>query len=58
MTNLLIIAFAVMIALGGVAAIAEGVMNERASRRSSHGSPADQTGTLADEILEWLKHQQ
>jgi hypothetical protein len=58
MANLLIIASAVTIALGGVAAIAEGVINERASRRSPHGSPIDHTGTLADEILEWLKHQQ
>jgi len=56
MANLLIIAFAVMIALGGMAAIAEGVINERAARRSAHGSLAE-SGALADEILEWLKHQ-
>jgi len=58
MANLLIIASAVTIALGGVAAIAEGVINERASRRSPPGSPTEQTGTLAHEIVEWLKHQQ
>jgi hypothetical protein len=57
MANLLIIGAAVVIALGGVVAIAEGVINERASRRRPPSSPADRAGTLAEEILEWLKHQ-
>ena len=57
MANLLIVTLAVIIALGGLVAIAEGVMNERALRRSPQSPPIDQAGTLADEIREWLKDQ-
>ncbi len=57
MANLLIIALALLVALGGVAAIAEGVINERSSRRSPHSWSKDEVGDLADEIREWLKDQ-
>ncbi len=57
MANFLIVALAVIIALSGLVAIAEGVINERGLRRSPHSPPIDQARTLADEIREWLKDQ-
>jgi hypothetical protein len=57
MANLLIIVAGVIIGGAGVLAVAKGVMNERASRQSSRGSPISAAGPMADEIQEWLKTQ-